>query len=304
MSITLETPPRPRRTVAAAAGPSGSASSSSSPRPSWTCSTRRSPRPPRPRSGPTSAAPTPARVDHRRATRWRWRSACSPAAGSATSSAARQVLLVGMAGFIVASVLCALAPTSGALIAARVAPGRRRRGDAPAVLRPHPRAVRRRRPAEGVRDLRPGHGPDRGARPGARRRARRPRPLRPRLAHDLPRQRPGRPGRDRRSASAPAAHRAGRAPASASTSPSVGHGRRRAPPRSSTRSIEGRELGWPAWCFALMAAGLALLALFVPPPAPPHRRPRRRWSTVHPAAPRLRQRPRARRCASSARWAG
>ena len=82
-----------------------------------------------------------------------------------------------------------------ALIAARVAAGPVRRRDDPAGPGDGEAVVPARRAAEGVHPVRPGHGAGRGARPDPRRLADRRRPVRLRLADDLPHQRADRHGR-------------------------------------------------------------------------------------------------------------
>ena len=98
----------------------------------------------------------------------------------------RRLLLAGIVLFTAASVLCGLAPTLWLLIAARAA-----QGLGAAVMMALTHGVRRRDRAEG--EDRQRHGPARhdvGGRHRARAVARRRADRRPRLAGDLPRQRP------------------------------------------------------------------------------------------------------------------
>ena len=171
-------------------------------------------------------------------------------------------------------------------------PGRHRRDHDPAGFRPHPRAVRRRRAAAGVRRLRTRDGAERRARTGARRGAGRSRPPRPRLADDLPGQRPHRHRRHRARPAAPPAHPARR-------------------PRRA-RGPAQRRHGHGGWCRARLSAhrgprvGLARLVLRadrrrgrhprrVRAPAAPLGRPRAAGRHEHPAPSRLRGRARPRR---------
>ena len=157
------------------------------------------------------------------------------------------MFLIGMVGFTVASLLCGLAPTRGLLIACRVL-----QGLFGAVMIPQGLAmVKQSFPPEDLQKAFIPFGPIMGlaavlgpiiAGVPARRR-----PVRHRLADDLPDQRAGRPGRRRASPGA--------------TCPTS----RATPPPGWTRAgvllltaasalliyplVQGRELGWPAWTF-------------------------------------------------------
>ena len=172
----------------------------------------------------------------------------------------RRVLLVGIGGFVGASLLCALAPSPEALIAGAGAPGRGGRDHGPAGLRSDPRAVRRRGPAEGVRRVRSGDGPGRGRRPAGRRRL---------VNLDIL----GTGWRAIFLVNVPlglVAIAAGRR-FLPRTAPSAPGARLDAPSVALAMVggvalvyplIQGREHGWPAWSFALLAVGLVALGAF------------------------------------------
>ena len=135
----------------------------------------------------------------------------------------------------------------------------------PQGLGHHPRGLPARGAAQGVRRVRPGDGLGGDDRPDPRRRPDRAGPVRLRLADGLPDQ--------------PAARDRALAGACAllpRTAPGT-------PPRLDLAGavlsavaalaivyplIQGRELGWPAWTYATMAAGVALLGVLRPAPAP------------------------------------
>ena len=196
----------------------------------------------------------------------------------------RQVLLAGIAGFICASTLCAIAPSSGTLIAARAL-----QGAVAAIMVPQGFGLIRElfgdaRPAEGVWRVRTrdGHGRDR--RPARRRRPDQAQPARPRLAGDLPRQRPDRPRRDRRPAGASCRAWPPATPDARLDGTSVGlamlGGVALVYPL-----IQGREHGWPAWSFAMLAVGVVTLGGLRRAPGPPRRATAvRRWSSPRSCA--------------------
>ena len=104
----------------------------------------------------------------------------------------RRIFVIGIAGFTLASVACALAPSPDVLIATRVL-----QGGFGALLIPQGLGmIKTVFPPEGdgrrVRGVRPGHGPRRDRRADPRRLAGHRRPARHRLAHDLPHQRAAR----------------------------------------------------------------------------------------------------------------
>ena len=197
MSVTTPSPAgpisgRPRSRGRAATSTAGWSWPSSSSPTSWTCSTRRSPTWPARRSRPTSAAAQ---------STLQWVLAAytmSFAIGLVISARAgdlvgrRRMFIIGMAGFTVASLLCGLAPTAGAADRVPGPAGALRRGDDPAGAGDGEAVLPPRRPAEGVHPVRPDHGAGRGARPDPGRLPARRRPVRHRLADDLPDQRAGR----------------------------------------------------------------------------------------------------------------
>ena len=127
----------------------------------------------------------------------------------------KRMFLVGISGFLVGSVLCSLAQTSGELIGARIL-----QGAFAAVMIPQGLGMLRAMvPAEQdelrLRHLRPDDGPGRDPRPDPGRLAGRRRPVRAELARDLPGERPG-----RRSSRWPSARRCCRATSTPTARPS------------------------------------------------------------------------------------
>ncbi len=191
-------------------GAGSSSPSSCAPR-SWTCSTRRSSRSRRPTVRADLGGST--------ATMQWWAAGYTLAFGIfliiggrlGDAYGRRRLFLIGITGFTIASVLCALAPSPDGPDRHARAAGRVRGRAHPAGPRHHQDGL----PAEGdgrrVRGVRPGDGPRRDLRADPRRLARRRRPARHRLEDDLPDQRAGRRARacSARCASCPSRSRPG-----------------------------------------------------------------------------------------------
>ncbi len=244
----LSTTPAPRRDPAAGAvaatGTAGWSWPSSSSPTSWTCSTPPSPTSPAPRSGPTSAAA---------ASTLQWVLAAytmSFAIGLIVSArlgdlvGRRRMFIIGMVGFTrrLAAVR-ARADRRAADRGFRVLQGVFGAAMIPQGLAMVKQSFAPRRPAEGVHPVRPDHGAGRRARPDPGRRPARRRPVRHRLADDLPDQRPGRPGRRRPRVALPA-----RPPARPRGHGSTPWGALLLTAASALLIyplVQGRELGWP-----------------------------------------------------------
>ena len=172
----------------------------------------------------------------------------------------KRLFVLGALGFVAASVACAFAVTPEMLIACRLAQGGAAALLIPQGLGDHPRRLPARGAGIGVRRLRPGHRPVRGARPDHRRRARRRQPVRHRLAADLLRQPAARTDRgDRRRAADPGV--AGATPPRldfvGTALAAAGMGLLIYP------LIQGREAGWPAWTYLMVAASAVSFAALV-----------------------------------------
>ena len=152
----------------------------------------------------------------------------------------RRVLLTGMALFVAASAACAAAGSAGELIAARAAQGAAGRDHAAAGVRADLGPVRAARDGPGVRRLRAGDGPVGHARADRGGRADRRRPVRRRLADDLPGQR-ARSGSPRWCSGA------------------------RFLPAGSLAAVAGTAAGGDGWtCRARSLAGVAMFGLVFP----------------------------------------
>ena len=172
----------------------------------------------------------------------------------------RRIFIVGIVGFTLASAACALANSPDLLIAFRVL-----QGGFGALLIPQGLGIIKTvfPPSEmggAFAAFGPGDGPGRGRRAGARGLAGLRRPARHRLADDLPRQRAA--GRARACSARCAFFPESRSPEKLRLDPLGVVLISAASLALIYPLVQGRELGWPIWTFALMAAGVALLGAF------------------------------------------